>query len=103
MAVTHTLILNGHPTEDAPVPGHKQRQAVGRGKDAFTHVASVLLHVNFLMKQKQTTIRKMKFLIFFSSQWQNHIAVMRRISSRSKILLFRVVKIPLHKHTEHSG
>lgn len=64
------------------------------------YLASVLLHdVHFFMKQKQSTIRKMNFLIIFS-QWQNHIAILIRFPVRSKILLFGVVKIPLQKDTE---
>lgn len=61
----------------------------------------MLLHVSFFMKQKQTTVRKLSFLIYFFSQWQNHIAVLIWISGRSKILLFLELSKSRYTNTQN--
>lgn len=97
---SNTLMLGAYPLEDSRALTDC-RCVMGLDKDALIY-SSVLLHeVHFFTKQKQTTIRKMNFLMIFFSVAESHSSF-DMISNRSKILLYGVLKIPLQKHTEQT-
>lgn len=80
-----------------------ERREDGRGtREGRFYLYGVCAAACPVFHETQTNHHKKSEFFNVFSQWQNHIAVFIRISSRSKIPLFGVVKIPLHKHTEQA-